>query len=411
MSSAADTLDASRFEHLDIDMYGQEIKSDPSRYFLRWAAEPPRYMSYKGHPTVLATRHQDVKRGLIDQECFTAVPVPGTGTDNLDYFNGLPIIVECDPPSHTRLRRLMQPAFTPRRVAEAREGLTIAANRMMDQIATRASGVEVIQDVALPFATTVLLGNFLALPQQDWMLFLRFSHALGLVGAVKPGEPKPKEYLDAYDAVYQYCENLIEQRRRAPKDDLIGSVISAHDVGGTITTAELFATLIVLLSGGIGTIAGTTGLAMLRLGRHPDQMQLLREQPALINSTIEEVLRIDCLGNFRHRWAKKDFDFEGLPVSQGMPIALCLGAANYDPALYPNPERFDIRRAPTDISSFGYGIHFCIGQAIARPAVRTAVLSLVQHFPKLRLADARFEPHWGGMPTERWPDSVPMLID
>jgi cytochrome P450 len=410
MNTAAETLDSNRFEQLDIDMYGQEIKSDPSSLFLRWATEPPRYMTYKGHPTVLATRHKDVKRGLMDQDFFTAVPVPGTGTDNLDYFNGLPIIVECDPPNHTRLRRLMQPAFTPRRVAEAQAGLTAVANQMMDQLAARGTDIEVINDVALPFATTVLLGNFLALPQQDWMVFLRFSHALSLVGTVKPGEPKPQEYLDAYAAAFQYCESLIEERRQAPKDDLIGSVICAHDVGGTITTAELFATLMVLLTGGIGTIAGTTGLAMLRLGRHPDQMQLLREEPKLINSAIEEVLRIDCLGNFRHRWAKKDFDFEGLPVKQGMPIALSLGAANYDPVLYPKPGNFDIRRAPTDISSFGYGIHFCIGQAIARPSVRTAVLSLVQRFPKLRLSDPRFEPHWGGMPTERWPESAPMQI-
>ncbi|MDB5985145.1 MAG: cytochrome, partial [Nevskia sp.] len=281
----------------------------------------------------------------------------------------------------------------------------------MDQLEARGTDIDVIQDVALPFATTVLLGLFLALPQSDWPVFLRFSHALSLVGTVKAGESKPKEYVDAYAGAFQYCENLIAERRRAPKDDLIGSVISAHDVGGTITTEELFATLMVLLTGGIGTIAGTTGLAMLRLGRNPDQIELLRQEPKLITSAIEEVLRIDCLGNFRHRWAAKDFDFEGLPVYKGMPIALSLGAANYDPELYPNPEKFDIRRAPTDISSFGYGIHFCIGQAIARPSVRNAVLALVQRFPKLRLADANFEPHWGGMPTERWPESVPMKVD
>lgn len=410
MTSAIADLDPALVEHLDTDMYGQEIKSDPSKYFLRWATQAPRYMDYQGHLTVLATRHADVKRGLMDHEYFSAVPVPGTGTDNIDYFNGLPIIVELDPPDHTRLRRLMQPAFTPRRVAEAQAGMTAVFNQILDQIAARGTPIDIPQDVALPFATTVLLGNFLALPQQDWPIFLRFSHALGLVSTLKAGEAKPREYLDAYQAAFVYCENMIAERRQSPKDDLIGSVISAHDLGGKITTEELFATLMVLLTGGIGTIAGTICLAMLRLGRNPDQIDLLRREPALINSAIEEVLRIDCLGNFRHRWANRDFDFDGLPVRKGMPIALSLGAANYDPVLYPDPGKFDIRRAPTDISSFGYGIHFCIGQAVARPAVRIAVLGLVQRFAQLHLTDPNFEPSWGGMPTERWPLSVPMSI-
>ncbi|WP_028079143.1 cytochrome P450 [Solimonas soli] len=398
-------LDPAKFEHLDFDMYGQAIKSDPSKYFLKWAQQPPRYIRQDGHIHAFATRHKDVKFGLMNQEFISAVPVPGTGLDNIDYFNGLPIIVEVDPPQHTRLRRLMQPAFTPRRVAEAQAGLNALAHQMMDQLEARGSDIDVMADVAIPFAVTVLLGHFLAVPQQDWPLFLHYSHSMSLVGNLKAGEPKPKEYMDAYNAMYAYCEKLIEQRRVEPKDDLIGSIIDSD-----ITTEELFATLMVLLTGGIGTISATIGLAALRFGRHPDQMELLRSDPSLINSAIEEVLRIDCLGNFRHRWAKKDFEFEGLQVWKGMPIALSLGAANYDPELYPNPEKFDIRRAPTDVSSFGYGIHFCIGQAIARPSVRTATLALIQRFPALRLATPDFEPLWGGLPTERSPVNVNMKI-
>lgn len=410
MNTAIADIDVSKVPPLEVDMYGPEIKSDPSKWFLKWATQPPRFFNYSGHLTVIAARHDDVKRGLMDQECFSAVPVPGTGTDNTDYFNGLPIIVELDPPNHTRIRRLMQPAFTPRRVSDALGGINAVITHMVDQLEQRGTDIEVVNDIAYPFSTTILLGNFLALPQQDWMIFLRFSHALALVSDLKEGDPKPKEYMDAYNVAYQYCSDLIEDRRRTHTDDLLGGIIAAHDVDAKITTEELFATIMSLFAGGLGTIAATTALGMLRLGRNPDQMALLRQEPTLINSCIEEVLRIDCLGNFRHRWAKKDFEWEGLQIKKGTPIALSLGAGNYDPQLYPNPEKFDIRRAPTDISSFGYGIHFCIGQALARPAVRAAVLTLVQRFPKLRLAGPNFEPVWGGMPTERWPMSVPMAI-
>lgn len=404
-------VDPGKIEPLDVDMYGQEIKSDPSKYFLRWATQKPRYLNYNGHLNGLLTRHEDVKQALLNYELFSAVPVQGTGTSNLDYFNGLPIIVEHNPPSHTRLRRLMQPAFTPRVVSQVQDSIVALAHKMLDAIEQRGNTVEIISDLAHPFPTTVILGNFLNLPQETWPIFLRYSEALGLVSTLKDGDPKPPEYMAAYNDAFAYCESLIKDRRHTPKDDLIGKVVGAHDEGGQITTEELFATLIVLMTGGIGTIAGTLGLAMLRLGRNPDQMELLRREPELINSTIEEVLRIDSLGNFRHRWAAKDFEYEGLQFYKDMPVALCLGAANYDPVLYPNPEKFDIRRAPTDLATFGYGVHFCIGQGLARPALRTMVTALVQRFPKLRLQDPNFEPYWTGMPTERWPASVPMQFD
>jgi len=401
-------LDPARF--IEVDLYSQEIKADPSPWFLQWADKPPFYVMVDGRPNAVICRHEQVKWALTDYETISAVPQPGWGAEYMDYFNGLPIVVELNPPEHTRMRRLMQPAFTPRRVSQFQQGIDDLADELIEQVATKGE-FDMITEFAQPLVYRLLLGTVFEFPQKDWPILTNFSHALELVATVPAGAPKPQAYLDAYDAAMKYCGDLIEQRRLEPKDDLISSIIATHDAGDSITTEELFSTLIQLFSAGLGTVSGTQGLCMLRLCRHPDQLKLLQDDPSLLNSAIEECMRIDCLGNFRHRYVVKDCVVDGVPLYRGMIVHMSLGASNYDPDFYPDPNRFDITRNPRDISSFGHSTHFCIGNALARGVLRTVVGKLVQRFPKIRLADPDEKIMYGGMPTERMPLNIRLRVD
>ncbi|MDB6062923.1 MAG: hypothetical protein JWM78_3026 [Verrucomicrobiaceae bacterium] len=400
-------LDPARF--VDVDLYSQEIKADPSPWFLQWADKPPFYVMIHGRPNAVLCRHEQVKWALSDYDSISAVPQPGWGADYLDWFNGLPIVIEFDPPEHTRLRRLMQPAFTPRRVSQFQEGINQLVDEMIEMVAAKGE-FDMPTEFAQPLVARLLLGTFFQFPMEDWPIFINFSHALELVATVPPGAPKPQAYLDAYNAVYKYCEGIIEQRRREPKDDLVGNIIAAEE-GGTITTEELFATLIVLFTGGLGTVSGTIGLCMLRLCRHPDQLKLLQDDPTLLQPAIEECLRIDSLGNFRHRYVVKDCVVDGVPLYRGMIVHCSMGASNYDPEFYPDPGKFDIKRNPRDISTFGHATHFCVGQGLARPAVRESISRLVKRFPKIRLSDPNETIVYGGMATERMPLNIRLRVD
>jgi cytochrome P450 len=304
----------------------------------------------------------------------------------------------------------MQPAFTPRRVALMQEGINQAVDEMIESMAARGQ-FDMITDFAQPLVYRLLLGTLFEIPPADWTVFAQFSHALELVATVPPGAPKPQAYMQAFNAGMKYCGDVIEQRRRAPKDDLIGNIIAAHDEAGLISTEELFTTLIQLFSAGLGTVAGTQGLCILRLCRHPDQLRLLQEDPALINGAIEECLRIDSLGNFRHRYVVRDCVVDGVPIYRGMIAHMSMGASNYDPDFYPDPGRFDIKRNPRDISTFGHGTHFCVGNAFARAVLRTVVGRMVRRFPRLRLADREARIVYGGMPTERMPLNIALRVD
>ncbi|MDB6060347.1 MAG: hypothetical protein JWM78_450 [Verrucomicrobiaceae bacterium] len=395
---------------VDVDLYSQEIKADPSPWFLQWADKPPFYVMIHGRPNAVICRHEQVKWALSDHETISAIPQPGWGADYLDYFNGLPVLLEVDPPEHTRLRRLMQPAFTPRRVSQFQLGINQQVAALIETLAAK-NEFDMMTEFAQPLVYRLLLGTVFEFPEKDWSIFTNLSHALELVATVPLGAPKPAAYMEAFNAGMKYCGDLIELRRREPKDDLISSIVAQHDEGGIITTEELFTTLIQLFAGGLGTVSGTLGLSMLRLCRHPDQLKLLQDDPSLLNSALEECLRIDSLGNFRHRHVARDCVVDGVPIYRGMLVHMSMGAANYDPDFYPEPNKFDIKRNPRDISTFGHGLHFCIGNAFARAVLRAGIGQLVQRFPNIRLADPSEKIIYGGMPTERMPLNIKLRVD
>ena len=272
-------------------------------------------------------------------------------------------------------------------------------------------GFDLVGDFAGPLMYQIILGAVFEFEPELWPMFIELSKSLELVATVPPGAPKPQKYLDAFNAVYEFCGRLIEERRLAPKDDLVGTVIAAHDEQGAISTEELFSTLVQLFTGGLGTVIATSSNAVLRLLRHPDQLALLRSNPDLLNMAIEECMRVDGLGTFRHRYVIKEHVIDGTPIYPGMIAHMSIGAANYDSDVYPDPTWFDITRNPRDILTFGFGPHFCPGNNLARLVVRAIVRRMVFGFDNLRLENPEAVIVYGGMPTERFPLRVDLRVD
>ncbi|WP_192876300.1 cytochrome P450 [Rhizorhabdus dicambivorans] len=404
------TLDPSKIR--DVDIYGS-IKQQPYEYYVKWATEPPFYIMVEGAPQLVCTRMADTRAVLEDHARFSSVKRPYPGTQGFYFFNSMPSVTDSDPPTHTRRRRLMAPAFSPRKLVELEQSVAAQVDRVLDEVDAIDGPFDAVSDFAVPIAMHTLLGQVCDIPSEDWPIFTGLISAQRAAFSQLEGNAAEKHaYHAAWDRAWRYCEDAIARRRAAPTDDLVSNMIQAQERGSELTAEELFATLVILYSAGIGGLINYPAWTLWRLGRHPDQLALLRQDPALIAGTITESLRMDPSSYASLRYAAGDFEFEGAQVTEGMPVHTLSASGNYDPERFPDPLRFDITR-PTDwktLTSFGHGVHHCIGNGLARMVTRTAVARIVQRYPGLRLETPDFVPRVEGVLKQRAPVSVPMLL-
>ncbi len=375
-----------------IDLWSSAVKYDPGAIWMEWATTPPFFVEVGGAPQAVVTRYEDAKIAFEDHERFSNVKRPWPGTEKYYYWQGLPVVTDNDPPAHTRLRMLLAPAFSPRRLAAVEAGIKAYVGTLLD--------------------AHTLLGLLLGLPEQDWQVFTGISDGLSAYARLPPGSPAPEEFLKVWNAGQAYCDALIAARRAHPQDDLVSHIIGAHDDAGKITTPELYATFIILYAGGFSSIVTYIAWTLWRLCRDPEQLALAREDAAGLNGALAESLRTDPVGWTALRYATKNFNFAGLELKEGMPVILVEGASNYDPRVYEDPCRFDLRRTqPRENLSFGAGVHRCIGSTLAKLSARIAVGAVISRFPHLRLSDPDFRPEVVGGPKERAPKAVPLRVD
>jgi cytochrome P450 len=312
-----------------------------------------------------------------------------------------------DPPAHTRLRRLVSKAFTPRAV----ENLRPRIQEIVDHLLVEAEGrgeFDIIHDLAYPLPV-IVIAEMLGVPTEDRA---RFKHWSDTVVATLGGPFTPPDVFEAgrqaIDELAEYFSHIIAERRAEPRQDLISGLIAAEEGGQVLSEDEIFATCILLLIAGNETTTNLIGTSMLALFQHPDQMQRLRENPALISSAVEELLRYAGPVHGTGRVPKEDIEIAGHTFHEGEMVFTLLAAGNRDPAHYENPEELDITRNPTDHLAFGDGIHFCLGAPLARAEAQIAIGSLVQRFPKLRQLDE--EPEFGGTFIIRGPRALNVAV-
>ena len=313
------------------------------------------------------------------------------------------VLLFMDAPDHTRLRNLVNKAFTPRRVERLRPRIEQVLTELLEPLRDGAE-FDVIADLAFPFPVTVMC-ELLGVPAEDREMFRARTRQLAVI---LEWQRTPEDFMGAAEATFVfagYFLPLFEERRRNPRDDLVSALVAAEDEGDRLSADELFTTCVLLLAAGHETTMNLIANGLLALLRHPDQLARLRDEPSLARSAVEEVLRYDSPVQLTARTALVDQTIGDKTIRAGEQAITLIGAANRDPEVFENPDTVDIGRDPNHHLAFGGGAHFCLGAALARAEAQIALPELVR-LPGLQLAVD--EPAWRNTTTLRGLQSLPV---
>lgn len=360
--------------------------ADPYPTYHRLRAEDPVHRSPLGFWVL--TRYDDVVSVLRDprmgKEAIEAAAAARYGTPRPAV--GLSMLLR-DPPDHTRLRGLVSKAFTPRVV----QGLRPRIQEIVDSLLARVEGagaMDLIADFAYPLPVIVIC-EMLGVPADDRDTFrawgLDVARSLDAV-LLPAGSDVARRGRASRDQLAEYFRRLIAARRRSPRADLLSDLIAAEEAGDKLSEDELLATCILLLIAGHETTVNLIGNGTLALLRHPAELQRLREAPSLVQSAVEELLRFDGPVQRMTRVPGEDVVVGGTTIAKGDLVMTFIGAADRDPAHFPEPDRLDLARADNRHIAFGWGIHFCLGAPLARIEGQIAIGTLVERLPRLALA-------------------------
>ena len=363
---------------------------DPYPLYAELRTTEPVHFSAMG--AYVLTRYEDVKQMLSNSDAFQHQYVIqqkhrlGDDVEGETYFNYFRrMIFVSDGTEHRRLRKLATQAFTPKRVRTLRHQAEHIANELLNQ-SLKTGGMDFVTDFAYPFPLRVI-GSILGVPEADHEKIGEYATALNPVLEFLPMAPDVLAKANvAVEALAEYFTALATERRRAPTDDLFSALVHAAEDGDSLTNDELIANAILLYVAGHETTAGGSALALLSLYRNPEQLKLLREEPALIPNAIEELLRFDSPGQGTARVVVQDAIFGDVTVPAGNIVLGYLGAANRDPAVYPEPDVLDVQREfPNQIRplTWGGGAHLCLGRLLALQELEVALSTLLTHCPNM----------------------------
>jgi cytochrome P450 len=363
--------------------WDENFRANPYPHYRPLLAGPLRIIDM-GFKFALAARYADVRAILMDHATFSSVLPKGMGFDEqTKIFGDTPTMLGSDPPTQTRLRRLVSRDFTPRRIRELEPRIREIAKNLLDA-AERKGEFDVMADLANPLPVMVI-SDLLGVPPEEYQQFKNWSDKIIEADNTLPGTPIPDEIKRAFTELKEYFVAEIARRRKNPGTDLVSALVAAHDESEALNADELLQFLVLLLLAGNETTTNLIGNGMLALGRNPESMAALRAKPDLMRGAVEEMLRYDGPVQATFRTATKDTVVGGTPISAGMGTFVIIAAANRDPAQFKDPNKFDITREPNDQVAFGEGIHFCIGATLARMEGSIAIGTALERFPHLRL--------------------------
>jgi cytochrome P450 len=293
-------------------------------------------------------------------------------------------MLDLEPPDHTRIRRLVSKAFTPRTVEQLKPYVAQLAGELVDQLVEKGGG-DLLTDVAEPLPVAVI-AEMLGIPEADRAPLRPWSADICGMYELSPPEEVAARAVRASVEFSEYLRELIAERRTNPGDDLISGLIAAHDEGDRLTEQEMISTCVLLLNAGHEATVNATVNGWYALFRNPDQLAALRADHALIPSAIEELMRYDTPLQLFERWVLDDIEIDGTTIPRGAEIAMLFGSANHDPAVFQAPEKLDLTRKDNPHISFSAGIHYCIGAPLARIELAASMTALLEKAPTLALA-------------------------
>ena len=336
-------------------------------------------------------RHPEMSSDHRNSTHFQEVRRPVLSPEELERWERREVFLFRDPPVHTRLRKLVAKAFTARRV----EQLQPFVQKLTDELLTAAAErgrLELVSDLAYPLPVAVI-SEMLGVPHEDHAKFAGWSAILAKGLDRLMSEPTPEEVEQngiASDEFRAYFEDLAEQRRREPRDDLMSALVAAEEEGDRLTMDELTSTALLLLVAGHETTVSLIGNAMLALRRVPGLLDRVRADPAVAEGVVEEVLRLDPPVQMTMRTALADVEVPGGVLRKGGTAVLLIAAANRDASAFPDPLTLDPERRDTGHLAFGGGIHFCLGSPLARLEGRVVVAELARRLVAPRLEELTY---------------------
>ena len=352
-----------------------------------------------GHDAWLVVRYDEARSALNDPRLSKDM-LAALDSDGAVVAEGLPgrafarHMLSVDPPDHSRLRRLVSSAFTPRRVEQLRPRVQALVDDLLDRIAAQGpeATVDLVAEYAFPLPFYVIC-ELLGVPEPD-----RAELGRGLTQLLVP-TTTPEEYArakEASDRVVAMLEALVVGKQKQPGDDLVSGLIAARDGDERLSTQELLSTIFQLIVAGHDTTASFIGNSVVALLAHPEQLAALRADPGKLPAAVEELLRYDApVPHSTFRYAVAPIDVGGATIPTSAQVIIALAAANRDESANADADVLDIERARARHVAFGYGIHHCLGAPLARMEGQIALGSLLQRFPDLALAVPVEELHWG----------------
>jgi cytochrome P450 PksS len=397
-----------------VDILSPQFKANPFPLLARLRAEQPvcRITLPDKTPVWLVTRYEDVKTLFMDER-FAKSRYNALTPEQLRKQPWVPpmfrplerTMVDLDPPDHARLRQFVHKAFTPRLIEQMRERVQTLANDLLDGVA-RKGELDLIREYALPLPMTIIT-EILGVPIQDRDKFHKWSKVIVAVDQFNANW----RVIPAIWMFNRYLRRFFKARRNDLRDDLVSALIQTEDAGDRLSEDELLAMVFLLLVAGHETTVNLIASGTLELLRHQDQMEKLRSDPTLIKSAVEELLRYTApVFMSTERYAREDVTIQGVTISRGEMTLGVIGSANRDETVFENPDILDIEREPNKNFSFGHGIHYCLGAALARLEAQIAINTLLKRMPKLRLKGSPESLRWRRSLILRGLDALPVEI-
>lgn len=381
------------------NLFDPKLNANPYPTYHRLRSVDPVHQYFIGGNWIV-TRYADVK-AVLRSSCIRTDDRPKSIKERNQYlqdkgknlntlaFTTSRFLFYMDPPDHTRLRGLVGKAFSSIVVERMRPRIQKTVNELLDKVRHKGS-MDIVTDLASPLSVNVI-STLLGIPNEAQQQLHQWINVLSRILDPLVSLAEYEAMNKATEEFQEYLRVLIAERKKEPQEDFISILIAAKEQNDSLSQEEILAVCTLLFGAGEETTGNTIGNGMLALLNHPDQIEQLKREPTKIQSAVEEIIRYDSAIQMLTRIATDNLEIGNKTIKAGEKIVLCLGAANRDPAEFPNPDQLNINRDQNHHVAFADSIHYCLGAALARVETQIAINTLLQEFPGLKLASNKLE--------------------
>jgi cytochrome P450 len=399
-----------------LDFTSRTFKTKAHEYYARLRQDAPVFATtlkrlHFRQRAWLVTRYDDVLEVLKNDTVFVKNPNNAMSPEQLRQAPKVPAmfaklqqsLLDLDGADHDRLKVLVHKAFTPRMIESMRQQTQNITNIALEKALKRGE-IDLLHDFALPVPLAII-GQIMGVPEKDHNKFAGWTRAMVSVGS------NPLLTIPSILMFVSYLRGMVAKRRKQPTDDLTSALVQAQEGSDALSTDEIVSMLILLLSAGHETTVNLIGTGVFELLRHPEQLELLRQDPSLIKSATEELLRFTTPAETAtERYATRDVEIAGVTIPKGELVVACIASANRDSTQFENPQALDVTRANNKHLSFGQGMHYCLGAPLARLEAQIAISTLVAGAPNLRLKVNPDDLKWRSGFVLRGLEKLPVLL-